>query len=290
MTDSESKNTKSIHLTPEPAASRSSDIHYEHEESAIKSIRVPMPQIVPDNMELWFIQIEHWFKVVGIISDNQKFSTVVSALDAKLLQQVFNIVRNPPPTNRFQAIVDAIVHNFAESEQQRIQQLISGIQLGDRKPSHLLNDLRRASGDSQDEKLLKGLWMKRLPVEVQICLETVSTPLSKLAELADTVMDTFRIGTSGGVVNVATAVPDGAANPIDILTNEVKRLSKEVNRMQVELRQRSRSRTRSFTPRRQSTSTASRSTKTDDTMCWYHNTYAENANKCRSPCSWKEKN
>lgn len=152
------------HLTPNTLTSRQTDIDHRGECHSSDS--------VPENMELWFVQIEHWFKVVGITGDNRKFSTVVSALDAKLLPQVYNIVRNPPASNRFKAISKAIVHNFAESEQQRIQQLILGIQLGVRKPSHLLIDLRRVACDFQDEKLLNGLWMLRLPVEVQICLET----------------------------------------------------------------------------------------------------------------------
>lgn len=294
---------QSVSNVPAPVLANVGDIVVQ-EECAVRAVRVPMPQIVRDNMEMWFIQLEHWFKVVGITGDGQKFSTVVSALDAKLLQQVYTVVRDPPPSNRYQAIVDAIIHNFADSEQQRIQQLISGIQLGDRKPSHLLNDLRRVSGDVKDEKLLKGLWMKRLPVEVQVCLETVTAPLNKLAELADTVMETFRVGSEANV-SVASVLPvnirSTSEDPIKILTQEVRKIASELSSLKSQLRRQSRSRSqttnrsstsrqRSSTPHNSSRHSSTSAAEDGDDMCWYHREYADNARKCKSPCAWIPKN
>lgn len=55
------------------------------------------------------------------MSDKTKFRTIVAALDAKLLAQVFDTVQNPPEENRYRALKAAIVKNFAESEQIRLQ-------------------------------------------------------------------------------------------------------------------------------------------------------------------------
>lgn len=289
------KTTNNDHLQ----SSDSNTTTVDNEVSSVRAIRVPMPPIVPDNMEMWFLQLEHWFKVVGITGDNTKFSTVIAALDATLLQQVYSVVRNPPTSNRYQAITEAIVHNFADSEQQRIQQLISGIQLGDRKPSHLLNDLRRVAGDVQDEKLLKGLWMKRLPVEVQICLETVSVPLSELSVLADSVMETFRVGSESHI-NMASSTSVISRTPIEdpiiALTNEVKRLSTELARFKRNVNQRSRSRSLSRPTNRNrnhftTNSTRDANTSTgEDEFCWYHRKYGNDSRKCKSPCAWPPKN
>lgn len=80
-----------------------------------------------DNMEIWFIQLENWFKV---------------------LQQVYTIVRDPHCTNRYQAIVDTIIHNFADSEQQRIRKLYS--KFSSKIENHHISSTPR-SGDVQDE-------------------------------------------------------------------------------------------------------------------------------------------
>lgn len=63
-----------------------------------------MPHIVRDNIELWFLQLDHWFSVNRITSDNTRFSTVVAALDANLLQQIYETVRNPPAAEKYDAI------------------------------------------------------------------------------------------------------------------------------------------------------------------------------------------
>lgn len=257
------------------------------EENSIR-IRVAIPAINHENIELWFIQLDHWFQVNGITSDKNKFSTVVAALDSRLLAQIFDVVNNPPATDRFKAIKSALTKNFADSEQRRIKQFVSGLQLGDRKPSHLLNDLRRVGGETQDEKLLRGLWMQRLPVEVQTCLATVDTPLSDLAILADSVMEIFRIGnnSSGASINAAsTSNPSRPTSTIDDLRKEVRELAKQLAKITASSsgngnRSRSRSRNgRNQTPARTSTENS------DTTECWYHQVYGENAQKCREPCS-----
>lgn len=164
-----------------------------NEINATTTVRLPWPTIVRENIELWFLQIDHWFTVNRITSDNTRFSTVVAALDANLLQQIYETVRNPPATGKYQAVKSAVIRNFTESEQRRAQQFVSGLQLGDKKPSHLLNDLRRIGGENQDEKFLKVLWLNRLPIQVQTCLAASTSQLNDLAQLADSVMETFRV-------------------------------------------------------------------------------------------------
>lgn len=271
-------------------------------------VRLPLPTIVRDNIELWFIQLDHWFSVNRIISDQVRYSTVIAALDASLLQQVYDVVRNPPapPSSKYDAIKAAIIHNFTESEQRRAQQFVSGLQLGDKKPSHLLNELRRMGGETQDERLLKILWMNRLPVQVQTCLATVTQPLNTLAELADSVMETFRVGATAENINVvntgsttskvnATASENNTAksndgDAIGKLVDQVAQLAKQLAKIQTDRGrsgQRGRSAERSTSTNRQRSSTpaASGNSGEDPGLCWYHRTYGNDARNCRGPCS-----
>lgn len=269
--------------------------------AAAVTVRLSWPRINMANIELWFLQVDNWFIVNRITSDNTRFSTIVAALDPELLAQVYAVVKNPPapPASKYEALKNAVIRNFTESEQRRAQLYVTGLQLGDKKPSHLLNDLRRVGGDTQDEKLLKALWLNRLPTQVQTCLAaTPPQPLNHLAELADTVMETFRVGSNGHVnavspnagPTVAAASPNVATNntvkssdsdaiaklaeKIEKLTRTIARMNETPNRSRSN--ERSSSRTRSATPANDGPD--------EDGRCWYHHTYGSNATKCREPC------
>lgn len=270
-----------------------------------------MPKIVRENIELWFVQMDHWFNLNRITSDGTRFSTVVAALDPQLLLQIYETVMNPPAADKYNAIKAAVVRNFTESEQRRAQQFVSGLQLGDKKPSHLLNELRRIGGEAQDEKLLKVLWMNRLPMQVQTCLAAVTQPLNALAELADSVMETFRVGASAEHINtvnagastssnIAAAASNNAAtnravknSDSDALTKlsaQMTQMAKQLAKLQQESghsTHRARSHERSSSTNRQRRVTpapSSGNAAEDDGRCWYHQTYGHDARKCREPC------
>lgn len=247
-----------------------------YESNSVNHIRLPMPSLQQDNIELWFIQLDHWFTINRITSDNTKFSTTIASLTSSLVAQVFDVVINPPETHKFETIKAALIKNFADSEQKRIQKYVSGLQLGDRKPSHLLNEMRRVGIDTKSEKLLKGLWFQRLPISVQTCLATVDEPLNKLAELADSVMETIR-SNNGSVSEVKTSRNENKNDEIVQLRNEVRELTNKLNEV---LSNRSRSRTRSATPVKNS-----QPANDESTECWYHRTYGPGAKKCRAPCT-----
>lgn len=254
-----------------------------------------------------------------ITSDNTRFSTVVAALDGNLLQQIYETVRNPPATGKYQAVKSAVIRNFTESEQRRAQQFVSGLQLGDKKPSHLLNDLRRIGGENQDENFLKVLWLNRLPIQVQTCLAASTSPLNDLAQLADSVMETFRISepfnlsavqsdiAQSSTSNIAAsssssskAAPKSSDNDLlSKLTAQIEKLTRQIARIHTENSSSQRSRSndrpssqhRSRANERSSSRHRSRSatpTSEDDSQCWYHRKYGNDARKCRDPCDFQK--
>lgn len=270
-------------------------------DAAAVTVRLSWPRMNMANIELWFLRVDNWFIVNRITSDATRFSTIVAALDPELLSQVYVVVKNPPPppASKYEALKNAVVRNFTESEQRRAQLYVTGLQLGDKKPSHLLNDLRRVGGDTQDEKLLKALWLNRLPTQVQTCLAVTSQPLAQLAELADTVMETFRVGTSSHVnvvssdTNTSTAAvssPGAATNntakssdsdALAKLTAKIEKLARQMARL-TEIPSRSRSVERSSARAR--SATPANNGPDEDGRCWYHHTYGSRAVKCRDPC------
>ncbi|CAB3233724.1 unnamed protein product [Arctia plantaginis] len=78
-----------------------------------------------------------------------------------------------------------------KAEEQRVRQLIGEEELGDRRPSQFLRHLRSLSGNVlSDDNILRQLWLRRLPQQVQAILASqLDLDLNKLAELADKVME-----------------------------------------------------------------------------------------------------
>ncbi|GFY63574.1 peptidase A2 domain-containing protein [Trichonephila inaurata madagascariensis] len=62
------------------------------------------------------------------------------------------------------------------------------MQLGFRKPSRLLLEMRSKAGSRISEELLKSLFIQRLPTHAQQILAISNDQLVKLAEMADGIM------------------------------------------------------------------------------------------------------
>ncbi|XP_064463413.1 uncharacterized protein LOC135374351 [Ornithodoros turicata] len=101
------------------------------------------------------------------------------------------------------------------SERQRLQQLLTAEELGDRRPSQLLRDMQNLLGGRAspfDPALLKELFLQRLPSSVQMILATAATlPLQDLAAHADKIME---VSSPTPVVSAIPTVTPPPALPV----------------------------------------------------------------------------
>ncbi|GFT51006.1 transposon Tf2-9 polyprotein [Trichonephila clavipes] len=246
---------------------------------------VKIPPFNFNDPQLWFSTCERTFAlgVPKAITDTfTKFNYIVSNLPPEAAAIVRDLIITPDETDPYGAIKAQLIQRTGESSQQEIRKLLTGEELGDRKPSELLRTMnRRAASHNVPKELMLELFLQQLPTAVQTILASI-TPITveKAAEVADRILE-----VSAPTVSLSTnAIASSSENRI---LQEIERLHKRIDDLTMKERRtserrnssrpRNRSRNRSFSRSRES-------------CCWYHKWFQERAKKCIPPCSYKEKN
>lgn len=256
---------------------------------SVQSRLLPFWREIP---RAWFIQFE---AVVDPLktSDDQKFRYVLQQLQTTDLQQLTDILYNPPTTEKYNAVKNRLLAVYDKSDVKNFQKLISGLELGDQKPTQLLRKMRELGSGMITDEGLKIEWLNHLPTQMRVVLSVnTESSLDTLAAMADKMAEYSEPAT---VAAVSTTSQETMTSQFEILSKQVEKLCLEV----AELRGRSRERHRNrYTPFRSRSRSQSRrqSNKTsvkpgDPTWeCRYHFRFGEKAKRCESPCCRKNKN
>ncbi|XP_073821292.1 uncharacterized protein [Musca autumnalis] len=216
----------------------------------ISRIGVKVPPFWKTNPKLWFRQIECQFFNAGIAQDETKYHTLVGSIETNILNTVSHIIENPPSSNKYEVLKTAMLAEFQDSEERRLQKLLENVEMGDRKPSAVLREMRQLSSGKVSDDMLKSLGFQRLPTMIKTVLSVSTDSLDKLAVMADKIND--QLGNS----------------------------SRIRVRGWMALKVRSKSRNRN----------SSQSRDTSERLCWYHFKFGSKASKCRPPCTYKTEN
>lgn len=245
--------------------------------TTINRVSVKVPPFWDENPEIWFAQVEAQFANAGVISDISKFNTVVAAIETKILTQITDAVLQPPDAGKYLNLKAVLLERYGASEQEKIRKLLSEIELGDRKPTQLLNEMRHLGGSQINEQLLNTLWSNRLPSHVRAILQASSCDLKGKAVLADKIME-----VSGcQQVNAVSSPAPTASSQLEKRIEQIDRQLQQLLR-QSRSSHRSKSKGRSCSRKRDSTPSSA-----NTGQCWYHSKFGEKAKRCRSPCSSK---
>ena len=213
------------------------------------------------------------------------FDYVVANLTPDIAIEIRDLILRPPEENPYNALKAQLIKRTADSEQRHLQQLLSTEELGDRKPTQLLRRLQQLAGDTPgllDGNFLKELFLQRLPSQVRMVLASTrdGTPIEDLAQLADKIIE---VAAPPIISTVSTQ-----SSEMEQLRAEIASLTKVVSSLQQQqcFRRRSKSPYRGRSPgparhRRPPTSDLQQ----DADLCWYHQTFGDDARKCKPPCS-----
>ena len=253
--------------------------------STVAAVSIKLPPFWPADPEVWFVQVEAQFATRGIATQKTRFEYVISSLSPEFATEVRDLLLRPPAENPYDRLKAELVKRTAASEQRKLQQLISGEELGDRKPTQLLRRMQQLLGDHAAEAnntFLRELFLQRLPPNVRMVLASTgdAMDLNTLADMADKVIE-----VSTPSVSAVSHTPPADTLEVEQLRKEVTRLADLVASLTRERPRRDRSRSRGPRPRSPAPKEFQQQDQTPG-LCWYHKKYGAAAHKCQSPCNW----
>ena len=127
------------------------------------------PIFWPYRPAVWFAQVEAQFELAAITRQKTKFNYVVSQLTQQQAEEVEDVIIAPPEPDPYDQLKAGLIRRFSTSPEQRVRQLLSQEELGDRKPSQFLRHLKGLAPDILAE-FLRILCANRLSPLVQAIL------------------------------------------------------------------------------------------------------------------------
>ena len=103
--------------------------------ATVYRVAVRLPPFWPDRPAIWFAQVEAQFELADITRQRTKFNYVVSQLNQEQAAEVKDIIISPPEHEPYNRLKAELVRRLSTSCEQRVRQLLSHEEMGDRKPS-----------------------------------------------------------------------------------------------------------------------------------------------------------
>jgi hypothetical protein len=244
-----------------------------------------LPPLWPDRPALSFAQAEAQFEIAGITRQRSKINHVVSQLHQQHADVEY-ITTGPPEEVAYNHLKEE-VRRLSTSREQRVRQLLSHEEMGDRKPSEFLRHMKRLPND-----FLRTICDSRLPPHMEAILAAQTEgSLDPASHLTDricevtphpTTVATCEVAPLPATANISPFTPDDVSRLLDRmaqLTRQVTALHKSHAREHTRPSSRSSDRRRNTTPQNSPSRQA---------MCWCHRCFGDNARKCNPRCSHQQ--
>jgi hypothetical protein len=207
--------------------------------TASQTLRVP--PFMPMKIGLWFSIPERQFAFTNITNDEEKFTALISCFESQYLGQIEEITMNPPATEQYETLKGELIRILAEIDDDRVQRLVEGEVMGDRKPSQFYHDIKKLASPYASEKFILILWRNRLPDRLRKILDVVDTDVDKLTRAADKIEEAFSQNSRANKITTVTEPPVQTATTNDSLTATINALSRKIDALANDKHRRSRS-------------------------------------------------
>lgn len=237
-------------------------------------VGIKVPPFWPEKPAIWFAQIEGQFAICNIKVDETKYYYVMAHLEPRYATEVEDIITSPPETNKYEKLKTELIKRLTLSKDKKVQQLLSHEEMGDRKPSQFLRQLKSLAGTNTPEDFLRVIWTSRLPSNMQAIIAAhPEATLEQLADIADKINDSV----SGNPQVASTSSTIGST--LDTMAQQIAELTEQVQALAAHNQGRSTSRT-----------TKNSGSQKRFSTCWFHYKFGNKAKRCQKPCDYKPEN
>ena len=136
--------------------------------SHLYTVALKLPVFWSDSCESWFINAESQFHLKNITSSITKFHHVVASLPQKEIDNVVDIIRNPPAADPYGVLRSRLLQTHSLTDYACCESIMSLPLSGDMLPSALLSRMRALLPIEHQECLF--LWyafLRQLPSDVR---------------------------------------------------------------------------------------------------------------------------
>lgn len=105
--------------------------------------------------------------------------------------------------------------------------LLSNMALGDKKPSHWMNEMRRLGGNNITDDFLNTLWLQKLSSNARAILSTSEVDWATLPSLADKILEVVDVNQIQNINSQSSSPQQSSKNNwISSLERKIEQLTK----------------------------------------------------------------
>lgn len=145
---------------------------------SIETVALKLPTFWNSCPSAWFVQTEAQFALRGITADDTKYYHVVSALDAATAARALPVISSPPPNGKYDNLKSFLTGVFELSETEKAATLLDMKDLGDNKPTEIMDKMLVLLGDHKPCFLFRHIFLRLLP-------ESIRAPLANSPNITD---------------------------------------------------------------------------------------------------------
>lgn len=248
-------------------------------QAAVNAAAVRLGTFTAEDAESWFLLAESQFGIRGVTSEETRFWHLVTSLDSATAGRLARHVANDDQNKKYTVAKKWLLKEFAIPRWKRAERVLAKRELGDQKPSQLVDWIRNMLADDGPEMLTTFIVWRCLPTDVQQALRTSKfNSMEELGRKADEVME--NPVHSETVCSVAYADnAKGQADPDDAMVCRVEQHQRHFQPQRRHQRQSSTPPQHEVHNWRQAGS---------DRICRFHRRFGERARNCSPPCSFRQ--
>lgn len=270
--------------------------------TAEETTKIKIPQFLTKDVQLWFTLVEQAFAQFNLTDDAKRVYYVVPKLEQDILILCSDVLSSTS-TNKYDQIKERIIKRYSDSQEKKMNTLLNGIDTRGKRPTEVLQELRRLANGTVTETVLRTMWLRHLPRGTQTALMTQdSVPIDVAAAFADRFYDLQEENSRLQQINTTPATTPSASTHMAahsyVTVDNVKQMFTDFEtRMLDSIKTLIRSQSRATSPARSTTSettnisTDSRGfprrrmrTFVKNNLCTYHFRFGADAHRCMEGC------